>query len=54
MEPARVKVRIRCNWCGERFVLRGKKDKDKDKIDTGFRMCLCDNREDFEIEEQPS
>ncbi|HUC92369.1 MAG TPA: hypothetical protein VMS09_10105 [Paenibacillus sp.] len=52
MEPARVKVKIRCNICGERFVLRGKKEKDK--IDTGFKMCLCDNREDFEIEEQPS
>lgn len=45
----RVKVRIRCRQCGEKFVLRGKRDKGK--IDTGFRQCLCNNTEDFEVEE---
>jgi hypothetical protein len=43
----RVKVRIRCKRCGERFVLRGKKELDK--IDTGFRRCVCDNEKDFEM-----
>ncbi|GGG05623.1 hypothetical protein [Paenibacillus aceti] len=45
----RIKVRITCKTCGERFILRGRKDKGQ--IETGFKQCLCDNREDFEIEE---
>lgn len=44
----RVKVTIRCNWCGERFILKGKRDKGK--IDTGFKQCLCNNENDFDIE----
>jgi DNA-directed RNA polymerase subunit RPC12/RpoP len=48
MSELRVKVTIRCKQCGERFVLKGKKDKDK--IDTGFRQCICSNTLDFEIE----
>jgi DNA-directed RNA polymerase subunit RPC12/RpoP len=43
----RVKVVIRCNQCGERFFLRGKKDKNL--IETGFKQCLCDNDQDFHI-----
>lgn len=45
----RVKVRIRCKQCGERFVLRGKKERGK--IETGFKQCICDNQDRFEIEE---
>lgn len=44
----RVKVMIRCKQCGERFTLRGKKDKSK--IETGFKRCVCDNDSDFHIE----
>jgi hypothetical protein len=46
----RVKVRITCKACGERFVLRGKKERDH--IETGFKQCLCNNQHDFEIEEE--
>ncbi|WP_199614980.1 hypothetical protein [Paenibacillus alkalitolerans] len=46
----RVKVSIRCKRCGERFVLRGKRDKGR--IDTGFKRCLCDNEYDFEVHEE--
>ena len=46
----RVKIAIRCNRCGEKFILRGKKDKGR--VDTGFKRCLCDNELDFDIEEQ--
>ncbi|WP_169449342.1 hypothetical protein [Paenibacillus assamensis] len=46
----RVKVTIRCNLCGEKFILRGKREKGK--IETGFKQCLCDNREHFAVEEQ--
>ncbi|PWW05575.1 hypothetical protein DFQ01_104135 [Paenibacillus cellulosilyticus] len=47
----RVKVRIRCNVCGEKFVLRGKREKER--IDTGFKQCICNNMYDFDIEEHP-
>lgn len=46
----RVKVKIHCRQCGERFVLRGKKERGK--IETGFKQCVCDNRDMFDIEEQ--
>jgi hypothetical protein len=44
----RVKVTIRCKKCGERFVLKGKKEKGK--IETGFRQCICSNEHDFDVE----
>ncbi|WP_308639116.1 hypothetical protein [Paenibacillus silvisoli] len=50
MISARVKVTIRCNQCGEKFVLRGVR-REKDKIDTGFKQCLCNNLHDFDVEE---
>ncbi|MBB6735784.1 hypothetical protein [Cohnella zeiphila] len=49
MTASRVKVTIRCNRCGEKFVLRGRRERGR--IDTGFKMCLCSNADDFEIEE---
>lgn len=45
----RIKIKIRCKQCGERFTLRGKKERGR--IETGFKQCLCDNRDQFEIEE---
>ncbi|MEB3102798.1 hypothetical protein [Ferviditalea candida] len=46
----RVKVQIRCKRCGERFVLKGKRERGK--LDTGFKQCLCDNDTDFDISEE--
>ncbi len=46
---ARIKVTIRCNVCGEKFVLRGRRERDA--IDTGFKQCICNNANDLEIEE---
>ena len=48
MANTRVKVTIRCKQCGERFILKGKRDKGK--IDTGFKQCICNNVHDFEVE----
>lgn len=48
MSITRVKVKIRCRQCGEKFVLKGKREKGK--IETGFRQCICSNEYDFEIE----
>ena len=47
---AKVKVSIRCKRCGEKFVLRGRKEKGR--IHTGFKKCICDNEDDFEIHEE--
>ncbi|MFD0867755.1 MULTISPECIES: hypothetical protein [Paenibacillus] len=47
MHP-RVKVSIRCKACGERFVLKG--NREKGRIETGFKRCLCDNERDFDID----
>lgn len=46
----RIKIKIRCKQCGERFTLRGKKERGR--IDTGFKQCLCDNKDQFDIEEE--
>lgn len=45
----RIKVIIRCRRCGEKFILRGRKEKDH--IDTSFKQCICSNDRDFEINE---
>lgn len=47
--PERVKVRIRCRKCGEKYVLKG--IRSKGRVDTGFKRCLCDNEGDIEVEE---
>jgi len=52
MKHSRVKVQIRCKRCGERFTLRGRKEKGR--IETGFKMCICSNDSDFEMTEQPN
>ncbi|MCV9948013.1 MULTISPECIES: hypothetical protein [Paenibacillus] len=39
----RIKVRIHCKRCGERFVLRGRMEQGQ--IQTGFKRCICDNCE---------
>jgi hypothetical protein len=48
MTARRIKVNIRCNKCGERYVLRGRREKGK--VDTGFRQCICNNEQDFDVE----
>lgn len=49
MEAVRIKVTIRCKVCGEKFVLRGRREKGS--IDTGFKQCICNNSSELEIEE---
>lgn len=49
MSEDRVKVVIRCKRCGEKFTLRG--HKERGRIDTGFKMCICSNADDIEVEE---
>lgn len=44
----RSKILIRCNQCGEKFILRGRPGIEG-KVDTGFKQCICDNQEQFDI-----
>ncbi|MBE3596158.1 MAG: hypothetical protein IMW86_03835 [Hydrogenibacillus sp.] len=44
----REKVRIRCNRCGEVYILRGRRSKNGE-IETGFVQCVCGNTDDFTI-----
>ncbi|WP_167577447.1 hypothetical protein [Ammoniphilus sp. YIM 78166] len=46
----RHKVRIRCNLCGEKFTLVGKRAK-SGEVETGFKQCLCNNDRDFQVSE---
>lgn len=48
----RIKVRITCKVCGEHFILRARKEGAK--LDTGFKQCLCNNTDYFEIVEEPA
>lgn len=47
-ENEKCVVAISCNRCGERFVLKGRRRKGK--IETGFKRCLCNNEDDFNME----
>ncbi|WCK56058.1 hypothetical protein PP175_09175 [Aneurinibacillus sp. Ricciae_BoGa-3] len=44
----RYQVTIYCPECGERFILRGSK-AGTGSIETGFKQCICNNRENFHI-----
>jgi hypothetical protein len=37
-------VRISCNQCGERFILRGTPDKNG-SITVNIKMCFCGNKD---------
>ncbi|WP_166541951.1 MULTISPECIES: hypothetical protein [Paenibacillus] len=50
MSGNRIKVTIRCRQCGERFILKGRRDNGR--IETGFKQCICDNDHDLEMETQ--
>ena len=45
---SRVKITIRCHNCGEKFILRGRKDQ-KGKLNIGFKKCICDSSDNLEI-----
>ncbi|MFC5628501.1 hypothetical protein ACFPTR_06270 [Aliibacillus thermotolerans] len=45
----RYRVTIRCLSCGERFLLRGRKDEDGN-LTTGFKRCICGNDKQLHID----
>jgi hypothetical protein len=48
MQRDRYKVKIRCNVCGEKYTLVGKRGR-SGQVETGFKQCLCNNRNNFEV-----
>ncbi|WP_181153021.1 hypothetical protein [Paenibacillus sp. AR247] len=36
-----------------RGTLRAARQKERGKIETGFKQCLCNNQSQFDIEEDP-
>lgn len=48
MKKEKLKVYITCKQCGERFILRGRRDG-KGHLGTGFQRCLCNNETEFDI-----
>ncbi|RRJ54977.1 hypothetical protein EHV15_36015 [Paenibacillus oralis] len=43
----KVKVKIKCNNCGEKYTFRG--IHTGEHIETGFKKCICGNEDDFAI-----
>ncbi|SDC12028.1 hypothetical protein [Shouchella lonarensis] len=48
----RYRVIIRCPACGEKYILRGKRNEEGE-YETGFKQCICGNEEQLNIEVSP-
>ncbi|OIJ14840.1 hypothetical protein BKP37_07640 [Anaerobacillus alkalilacustris] len=48
----RFKVTVRCNKCGEKYILRGKRTSEG-QFETGFKRCICGNEEHLEVDANP-
>lgn len=45
----RYRIVIRCPLCGEKYILRGKRN-DEGEYETGFKQCVCGNDDQLVIE----
>ncbi|WP_196121165.1 hypothetical protein [Anaerobacillus alkaliphilus] len=45
----RYKVTVRCHDCGEKFILRGRLNKEG-HYETGFKRCVCGNEHTLQID----
>jgi hypothetical protein len=52
IESERYKVTIYCLACGERYILRGIREK-SGTIETGFKQCICSNAENLYVYSEP-
>ncbi|WP_169819125.1 hypothetical protein [Anaerobacillus arseniciselenatis] len=48
----RFKITVRCQECGEKFILRGKRNNEG-QYETGFKRCVCGNEQDLIIDANP-
>ncbi|GEK57919.1 hypothetical protein ACFOLK_07855 [Marinococcus halophilus] len=51
-EDRRYRVVIRCPKCGEKYILRGRKNTNGE-METGFRRCVCGNESQLHIDIAP-
>lgn len=51
-QKQRYKVTVRCEECGEKFILRGKLNNEG-TYETGLKRCVCGNEEGLQIDAQP-
>ncbi|MBU8907215.1 hypothetical protein [Desertibacillus haloalkaliphilus] len=52
MPDKRFRIVIRCSKCGEKYILRGRQNKEGG-YDTGFKRCICGNEEQLRVEASP-
>ncbi|GAF65323.1 hypothetical protein [Alkalihalobacillus trypoxylicola] len=52
MNNIRYRVIIRCPQCGEKYILRGKRNE-KGEYETGFKKCVCGNESSLTIDATP-
>ncbi len=48
----RYKITVRCQDCGEKFILRGKRNEEG-QYETGFKRCVCGNEQSLQIDANP-
>ncbi|MCR6110631.1 hypothetical protein HXA35_09845 [Bacillus sp. A301a_S52] len=48
----RYKIVIRCEQCGEKYILRGRPNE-MGGFDTGFKRCVCGNESQFDMDVAP-
>lgn len=48
----RYKVTIRCQECGEKYILRGRPNE-LGGFDTGFKRCVCGNETKIDLDVTP-
>jgi len=49
MAERRYRIVIRCPVCGEKYILRGRRNE-KGEYETGFKRCICGNEETLNID----
>ncbi|MFC0559853.1 hypothetical protein [Halalkalibacter alkalisediminis] len=49
MAEGRYRIVIRCPVCGEKYILRGRRNE-KGEYETGFKRCICGNEETLNID----
>ncbi|TWI52850.1 hypothetical protein [Halalkalibacter nanhaiisediminis] len=52
MAEDRYRVVIRCKECGEKYILRGRRNDDGE-YETGFKRCVCGNDEGLNVDATP-
>lgn len=52
MAGGRYRIVIRCLQCGEKYILRGRRNKNGE-FETGFIRCICGSEDELNIDLTP-